>query len=84
MFFRNMLKVLVGKIAIVGYELSQSSSTQGLPKLKPGILHPMERIMLTEPKLTDKINLIYARDYAVSKDLSILYKSWRKLDRHTN
>jgi hypothetical protein len=31
--------------------------------------------------LSDKLDLIYARDYRTSSDLSILLKAWKKLDR---
>ena len=31
--------------------------------------------------ITEKLNLLYARDYSMRKDFSIVWKAWRKLDQ---
>jgi hypothetical protein len=52
-----------------------------LPRLKPGIISPSDALSVPDDSLSDKLDLIYARDYHTSNDLSILLKAWRKLDR---
>ena len=79
-FIRNMFQILIGKKSIVGYA-KQTTSTLHLPRIKPGILHPVDELNFEDPSLTDKLNLIYARDYKVLKDLTILMKAFQKLDR---
>jgi len=75
----NVFQLLIGKKSAVGY---QHNSEYGivLPKIKPGILHPINELAKLDATLVDKINLIYARDYSVRKDIEIVLKSWKKLD----
>ncbi len=80
-FLRNIFSVLVGKISIVGYLTSKTNSSNQLPRIKGGILYPTDSLAFKDESLTDKLNLIYARDYSIQKDLSILLKAWKKLDR---
>lgn len=80
-FIRNILKVFSGKMSFVGYDMNDSTSVFNLPRIKSGILFPSDTLSFNDGTLTDKLNLIYARDYSVQKDLSIVLKAWRKLDR---
>lgn len=80
-FLKNNLKVLSGKLSYVGYNMDDSSTVFNLPRIKSGILNPSDSLSFNDGTLTDKLNLIYARDYSVQKDLSIVLKAWRKLDR---
>ncbi len=80
-YLRNILKVLSGKHSFVGYDMNDSSSVFNLPRIKSGVLNPSDTLSFSDDSLTDKLNLIYARDYSVQKDLSIVLKAWRKLDR---
>jgi hypothetical protein len=70
---------LIGRKTYVGYNL-QNLNNSLLPKLKFSILHPVPYTSKTGD-LNEKINLIYARDYSIWKDIEILQKSWRALDR---
>jgi GT2 family glycosyltransferase len=79
-FYKNICQVIIGKKSIVGYALKKDSLHQ-LPRIRVGILTPMDEISSNDESLIDKLNLIYARDYAVSKDFSILLKSLKNLDR---
>ena len=79
-FISNVLSVLVGKLSIVGYHYLNNSE-HNLPKIKNGILSPADKTNLIDETMFDKLNLIYARDYNISKDLIILKNAWRKLDR---
>lgn len=80
-YLKNNLKVLSGKLSYVGYNLDESSTVFNLPRIKSGILNPSDSLSFNDGTLRDKLNLIYARDYSVQKDLSIVLKAWRKLDR---
>lgn len=80
-FLKNILKVLIGKLSLVGYFRSDSTVSNQLPRIKPGILNPTDSLSFSDESLTDKLNLIYARDYSIRKDFSILLKAWKKLDR---
>lgn len=80
-FLKNCIKVLFAKNTMIGYFTSDDHSNVLLPKLKPGILHPQDGLSALEPSVSDKLNLLYARDYSIRKDLSILMKSWKKIGR---
>lgn len=80
-FLTNMSAILFGKKTIVGYHRFVGKQGSNLPKIKPGILHPMDELRELDEIVVDKINLLYARDYSIRKDLGILFKSWKKLDR---
>lgn len=77
--FRNITSCLIGKKTYVGYNLKNTNHPL-LPKLKLSILHPISHSSDSN-ELDEKINLIYARDYSIWKDIEILQKNWKKLDR---
>ena len=52
-----------------------------IPKIKPGVLFPRDIFDVSDSTLTDKLNILYARDYSMRKDFSILWKSLSKIDR---
>ncbi len=79
-FLKNIFFVLGGKKTIVGYQFNQDSNDYQLPKIKPGILYPSDK-SVQNAVASDKLNLIYARDYSIQKDVVILKNAWRKLDR---
>jgi GT2 family glycosyltransferase len=78
---KNMLLVLWGKYSIVGYFNKKNGPKAVLPKLKFGILSPSDAPNINSKSQVDKRNLLYARDYNVSKDLKILRSCWGKLDK---
>lgn len=80
-FVKNIFALFIGSKTCVGYILSDSQNK--LPKIKPGILYPILTGVETSEIHADKLNLIYARDYSVHKDFSILFKKWKKMD-HSN
>jgi hypothetical protein len=80
-FLSNLIQVFIGKKSWVGFCSGTSSSTFKLPKIKSGVLHPLSHlapIQRTEENI-QKLNIVYAKDYKVSTDLSIVSKNWRKL-----
>ena len=70
--FSNSIKVINGKKTWIGY--IQRSNNENLPKIK----QPVFDINSSNTKLTDdisdKLNIIYAKDYNVQKDIILLCK----------
>jgi hypothetical protein len=77
----NAFKCLTGQLTWVGYSSGKSSET--LPKLRKGILNPLDPFSkLGFDELTEiQTNILYAKDYRISNDLSIIYQSFRSLGR---
>lgn len=80
-WFQNMLQSFLGKKSLVGYYLPSKLESQQLPSIKRGILNPSDGFKEIDPQILSKLNLIYARDYSIWKDLAILQKAWKQLDR---
>lgn len=78
-WFKNVLGCLIGKKTYVGY-FKASDQNRILPSIKYGILNASAREGVSDPILSSKLNLIYARDYTFWKDIEIILKSWKKLD----
>lgn len=77
-YVKNLVLLLIGKKTCVGYVLSTNQFN--LPKIKSGILTPSIKSTYITDNQINKLNLIYARDYSVKKDLQILSKLWKKMD----
>jgi O-antigen biosynthesis protein len=76
-FFRNVFEVLFGKKSWVGYN---SQNKNRLPIIKIGILSPSSIFPETiSEKKKDELDIIYAKDYKIFNDLTIILKSWRKI-----
>lgn len=80
-WYKNMFMVLYGKYSIVGYFKLKNTPNSLLPKIKYGLLSPSDEYNTTSDSQVDKRNLLYARDYSISKDLKILKTCWGKLDK---
>lgn len=78
-WFKNVLGCLFGKKTYVGY-FDTTDQNRLLPSIKYGVLNASAREDASDPILTSKLNLIYARDYTFWKDIEIILKSWKKLD----
>lgn len=77
-YIKNLILILVGKKTCVGYVLTVNQIN--LPKIKSGVLTPFVKDTYNTDLQANKLNLIYARDYSVKKDLQILSKLWKKMD----
>lgn len=80
-FYRNIFRIFFGKLSFVGYLSNDSNQAYQLPRIKKGVLNPNDGLVFDDKTITDKLNLIYARDYSIQKDFGILVKAWKKLDR---
>lgn len=88
-FIINIFSVLFGYKSWVGYSLAEEkitnprSETYKLPKIKKGVLNPIDSIKKNHVS-TDtihKLNILYSRDYKPSVDIIILYKGLKNLGR---
>lgn len=76
-FFRNIFKVLSGKISWVGY---CSGNKDRLPPIKEGVLSPASLFSGPLPqKKKDELNIVYAKDYRLTNDLEIVLKAFKNM-----
>jgi O-antigen biosynthesis protein len=81
-FAKNIVSVLTGRRSWVGLaQLEGMTNDHRLPKIKPGILTPADAIdeKHSTPLTAGRLNMVYAKDYKITNDLSIIWKGIRKL-----
>jgi len=67
----------------VGYAKLNSSNDQELPKIKEGIITIADKIddtNLDDANLSN-LNLHYAKDYSINRDIQIILKCFKELGR---
>jgi len=77
-FFSNALLVLFGQKTWVGYENS-GENLYDLPTIKPGILSMAKIVGEQSAVKITQMNLMYAKDFSVRNDLSMLFRGWKLL-----
>jgi O-antigen biosynthesis protein len=81
--FRNIFSVFLGYASWVGYHQSTGGHHPGLPRIRPGVLTPLD--LQNGPRLEgesdDQVNLLYAKDYRILQDMRIIFKGFRQLGR---
>ncbi len=79
-FISNIFRVLFARKSWVGY-YPLHESVEHLPKIKPGVLNPIDSMKLKyqDSETISNLNLLYARDYNVWKDLNIILFAFRNL-----
>lgn len=79
--FSNILSVLLGRLSWIGYEMS--NEIMALPKIKKGILNPLDPYSHLEADnlMKSQSNLLYAKDYQIGHDATILRSSIRQIGR---
>ncbi|MDF1866356.1 MAG: glycosyltransferase [Saprospiraceae bacterium] len=79
-FFNNIFQVLRGRKSWVGYVPSTEKDTQSekLPKTRKGVLSSIDVLDIQDPpkETIRRINFWYAKDYALGKDLNIIWKGF--------
>jgi GT2 family glycosyltransferase len=82
-YLKNIFNVLVGKISWVGYFRQVESQHTTLPKIRKGVLSPLD--LVSDKKLDDqtihRLNSLYAKDYHVNIDLKLVRKKIRDLGK---
>ncbi len=94
-FVRNIVQVLAGKKTWVGYSIGSLQSAVGdqvqtverpelLPKLKTGVLSPLDDLgkMDLDNATVQRLNFLYAKDYDIGRDLEIIWKGFRNLGQN--
>ncbi|MEJ6685969.1 MAG: glycosyltransferase family 2 protein [Crocinitomicaceae bacterium] len=79
----NLFSVLKGSVSFVGYcSISQEhiENKNTLPSLKKGLLNPLTGNTIKDHKIVDQVNINYAKDYSIIKDLRVLINKWTYLD----
>ncbi len=81
-FLKHSRQVLAGKKSWVGY-VEPSENQSELPTLKPGILSPADIFEnpTSDISKSNRLNVLYARNYSVFTDAEILMKGWRNLGK---
>jgi lipopolysaccharide/colanic/teichoic acid biosynthesis glycosyltransferase len=77
--FKNVFSVLFGKKTWVGYIRSVNDLNSKYPKIKKWIIELSDSEKDISPEIIHKLNLIYAKDYTVSRDISIFFKRFKKI-----
>jgi len=81
--FRNIFCVFLGFTSWVGYHQSTGGHHPGLPRIRPGVLTPLDlhggRGFYQGSD--DQVNLLYAKDYQILQDMRIIIKGFRQLGR---
>ncbi len=79
----NSVNVLLGSKTWVGYFKTNDSKYNNLPKIKDGILTPLD--LRSEKEMVEsliyKLNMEYARNYTIWNDLHILLKGFKHIGR---
>lgn len=85
---KNIFSVFFGLKSWVGYADSSANSYK-LPRIKPGILSPLDRLNRMRTSNADnfnfdastinRLNFFYAKDYHPTVDMDIIWKGWRRL-----
>lgn len=82
-YFKNIFNVLFGLKSWVGYYIYENFNQNLLPKIKKGVLSPVDIIKNKEmtPEIIDRLNMAYAKDYNVLNDFVIIVKGFRLLSK---
>lgn len=80
-FFRNVFQVFFGLKTWVGFYYRPDVNTFNLPKLKPGVTSLVVRKNKQNgtPEQIEKANLVYAKDFSVMGELSIILNTFKRL-----
>jgi len=81
-FIGNIFKVLWGSKSWVGYYPQQAQIHQ-LPRLRKGVLNPIDatKFKHIDNDTITQLNLLYARDYNLLKDINIILFAFQELGK---
>lgn len=79
-YLRNLTQVLLGKKSWVGYtQNDETADNYKLPKIKEGILNPLNSNKKEKGLSGNRLNLLYAKNYSLNFDLQIIMKNLKNL-----
>ncbi len=74
-FLGDCFRVLFGRYSWVGYCPVEMTDGQRLPEIKKGIYNPASIVnKQLDDEALGRLNVMYARDYTILKDINILYR----------
>ena len=79
-YVKNIGNIFIGKKSFIGFSNELTMKDVRLPRIKQGLITPDDPFQYADASVRQKLNLLYARDYSMRKDFSIVWKTWRKLD----
>jgi len=77
----NLFDVLLARKTLVGFFENKKANDIQLPQLKKGLITYMDDFNQLDESNIDKVNLIYCRDYSLLKDIKLIIKHRKKIDR---
>lgn len=82
-FITNCFMVLFGKRSWIGYTVHHQQSAFHLPVIRRGILNPTDifKNPSFDSQTIDRLNLLYARNFSLANEFTILYRGFRYLGR---
>jgi len=80
-FLKNLFAVLLFKKTWIGY--TSPDIAKKMPRIKDGVFSPLDAFKTESfnAEMTEKINLMYARNYKLTNDLIIILKNLNKLGK---
>ena len=78
-FVINIFYVISGRKSWIGYDLQTDSKSMEQNSIQQGVLTPASLYPHSTGQEIKRINLSYAKDYRLSKDLEIILKKWKQL-----
>ena len=81
-YISNIFKVLSGSYSWVGYSMMHNN----LPNIRKGILSPSDELNTKDldPGTKSRLDFLYAKDYSIYKDLSVIFASFAKMGKNSN
>ena len=82
-FLANIFKTMFAQKTWVGYFISDNEELKKLPSIKQGVLTPCDVLpnKTLNTETTEKLNLLYSRDYKTMNDIGIILKNIRNLGK---
>ena len=82
-FMKHIFQVFFGRKTWVGYS---SQDPSDFPVIKPSVLGIADSLAVSDldTQTLYRLDFLYAKDYEVGEDLTVLLKSWRKLGYERN
>jgi len=83
-FFKNIWDILKGKKSWVGFATQDNSKyIKQLPVIKKGIFHPADATLIKtkDQRIIYHLDILYAKDYHIKNDITIIFKNLRNLGR---
>ncbi len=79
----NIFRVMFGSNTWIGYYYHQGIKTDELPKIKKGILSPVDGLEKKNvpEELKERLNFMYAKNYQFTNDLNIIFRGLTNIGR---